>query len=95
MCVCVLMTHRVCEPACVSQGRTACLHALVTPCPGVCMCVCACVRVCVHDSLRPEGEGSAGDGGGQVEALGDLPPDLLVDDLHQASLLRHQLVELV
>lgn len=45
------------------------------------------------NSLRAQGEGGAGDGGGQVKAFGDLPPDLLVDDLHQPALLGHQLVE--
>lgn len=44
-------------------------------------------------SLGPQGEGGAGDGRGQVQAFGDLPPDLLVDDLHQAPLLRHQLIQ--
>lgn len=45
--------------------------------------------------LGAQCEGGAGDGRGEVEAFSDLPPDLLVDDLHQASLLRHQLVQLV
>ena len=44
-------------------------------------------------SLGPQGEGGAGDGRGQVQAFGDLSPDLLVDDLHQAPLLRHQLIQ--
>lgn len=43
--------------------------------------------------LGAEGEGCTGDGGGEVEAPGDLPPDLPVNDLHQAALLCHQLVE--
>ena len=38
-------------------------------------------------------EGSAGDARGQVQSLGDLPPQLLVDDLHQAALLRHQHIQ--
>lgn len=50
-------------------------------------------EVAAPNSLRAQGEGGAGDGGGQVKAFGDLPPDLLVDDLHQPTLLRHQLVE--
>lgn len=45
--------------------------------------------------LGAQREGGAGDGRGEVETFCDLPPDLLVDDLHQASLLRHQLVQLV
>lgn len=45
--------------------------------------------------LGAQREGGAGDGCGEVETFGDLPPDLLVDDLHQASLLCHQLVQLV
>lgn len=45
--------------------------------------------------LGAQREGGAGDGRGEVETFGDLPPDLLVDDLHQASLFRHQLVQLV
>ena len=50
----------------------------------------SCVGGATCGDLRcSEGEGSAGDGGGQVQALGDLPPQLLVDDLPQASLLRH------
>lgn len=50
-------------------------------------------ELAVHNSLRAQGEGGAGDGGGQVKAFGDLPPDLLVDDLHQPTFLSHQLVE--
>lgn len=50
-------------------------------------------ELCAANSLRAQGEGGAGDGGGQVKAFGDLPPDLLVDDLHQPALLGHQLVE--
>lgn len=45
--------------------------------------------------LGAEREGGAGDRCGEVEAFGDLSPDLLVDDLHQASLLRHQFIQLV
>jgi len=45
--------------------------------------------------LCSEGEGGAGDGGGQVEALGDLAPQLLVDDFHQAALRHDQLEQLV
>lgn len=47
------------------------------------------------DLLGAEGKGSAGDGCGEVETFGDLSPDLLVNDLHQASLLRHKRVQLV
>lgn len=43
--------------------------------------------------LCAEGEGGAGDGGGQVQAFGDLSPDLLVYHLHQTSLLSHQLIQ--
>lgn len=43
--------------------------------------------------LSPEGEGGAGDGCGQVQAFGDLPPDLLIDDLHQAPLLCDQFIQ--
>lgn len=43
--------------------------------------------------LCAQGERCTGDGGGQVQSLCDFPPDLLVDDLHQAPLVRHQLVE--
>lgn len=45
--------------------------------------------------LGAESESCAGDGCGQVETFGDLPPDLLVDNFHQASLLCHKLVQLV
>lgn len=43
-------------------------------------------------SLGSQGKGSTGDRCGQVQPFGDLPPYLLVDDLHQATLLCHQLV---
>ena len=52
------------------------------------MCVCVCVYW-----LCAEGEGCTGDWGRQVESLGDLPPQFLVDDLHQATLLRYQPIE--
>lgn len=42
--------------------------------------------------LGAERKGCAGNGCGEVETFGDLSPDLLVNDLHQASLLRHQRV---
>lgn len=42
--------------------------------------------------LGAERKGCAGDGRGEVETFGDLSPDLLVNDLHQAPLLRHQRV---
>lgn len=45
------------------------------------------------DSLSSQRERGTGDGGGQVKAFGDLPPDLLVDDFHQPSFLGHQFVE--
>lgn len=50
-------------------------------------------RLSPGHSLSPEGEGSAGDGRGQVQAFGDLPPDFLVDDLHQASFLCDQFIQ--
>ncbi len=43
--------------------------------------------------LCSESEGSAGDGGRQVQALRDLPPQLFIYDLHQPPLLCHQLVQ--
>ncbi len=43
--------------------------------------------------LCAQGECGAGDGGGQVQAFGDLPPDLLVYHLYQTSLLGHQLIK--
>ena len=43
--------------------------------------------------LGAQREGSAGDGRGQIQSLGDLSPQLLVDDLHQAALLCHQHVQ--
>lgn len=46
-----------------------------------------------RDLLGSKRERGTGDGGGQIKAFGDLPPDLLVDDLHQPSLLGHQFVE--
>ena len=49
---------------------------------------------CVY-SLCAEREGGAGDAGGQVEALADLAPQLLVDDLHQPTLADHEPEELV
>lgn len=47
----------------------------------------------ISDSLCAQGESCTGDGGGQVESLCDFSPDLLVDNLHKAALLRHQLVQ--
>lgn len=44
-------------------------------------------------SLCPKCEGSTGDGGRQVEPLGDLPPQFLVDNLYQAAFLGHQHVQ--
>lgn len=46
-------------------------------------------------SLRPEREGGAGDGRGQLEALDDLLPQLLVDDVDEAAARHHQVVQLV
>ena len=48
--------------------------------------------------LGSQHEGSTGDGCGQVQSFGNLPPRLLVDYLHQAALLhrrhiRHEQVE--
>ncbi len=43
--------------------------------------------------LSSESEGSAGDGGRQVQALRDLPPQLFIYDFHQPPLLCHQLVQ--
>ena len=48
-----------------------------------------------HHSLCAQGEGRAGDGGGQVETLGDFSPNLLVDHLDQAAARHHELVQLV
>lgn len=45
------------------------------------------------DLLCAQGESCTGDGGRQVESLCDFPPDLLVDNLHKATLLCHQLVQ--
>ena len=56
------------------------------------VCVCVCVCVCVY-WLCAEGEGCTGDWGRQVESLGDLPPQFLVDDLNQATLLCYQPIE--
>lgn len=43
--------------------------------------------------LCAQGERCTGDGGRQVQSLCDFSPDFLVDDLHQAPLLCHQLVK--
>ena len=64
-------------------GRVAQVHGL------------ALQRVEVLGVLGAEGEGGRGDGGGEAEPLDDLLPLLLVDHLHQAALLHHQVVELV
>lgn len=61
-------------------------------------CKLMCRSTFVHGKrqeilLCAEGEGGAGDRGGQVQAFGDLPPDLLVYHLHQTSLLSHQLIQ--
>lgn len=50
--------------------------------------------VCVY-WLCAEGEGCTGDWGRQVESLGNLPPQFLVDNLDQTALLCHQPVERV
>lgn len=55
----------------------------------------AFLKVRERHLLGAESESCAGDGCGQVETFGDLPPDLLVDNFHQASLLCHKLVQLV
>ena len=52
------------------------------------------VYVCVY-WLCAEGEGCTGDWGRQVESLGNLPPQFLVDNLNQTTLLCHQPVEWV
>ena len=44
--------------------------------------------------LSSESEGCGGDGGGKLEISDDLLPLLLVDHLHQAALLHHQVVQL-
>lgn len=44
-------------------------------------------------SLCAQSEGGTGDGSGEVQALGYLPPYLLIDDLHQASFFRDELVQ--
>ena len=54
----------------------------------------ALVRIEVLHVLGAESEGGTGDRAGQVEALGDLAPQLLVDDLDEAALGHHELVEL-
>lgn len=43
--------------------------------------------------LGAEGESCAGNRRGEVETFGDFPPDLLVNNLHQPPLLRHQLIK--
>lgn len=43
--------------------------------------------------LCAQGERCTGDGSRQVQSLCDFSPDFLVDDLHQAPLLCHQLVK--
>lgn len=45
--------------------------------------------------LCAQGKGCTGDGSGKVETFGDFPPDLLVNNLHQASFLCHKLIKLV
>ena len=50
---------------------------------------------CNQYSLCSEGECCTSDATGQVEAFADLPPKLLVDDLHQASLGHNQSEEFV
>lgn len=65
-------------------GTFACANAI---CQSVLFCV---LLVC---SLGAECEGRAGYGGGQVEAFGDFSPDLLVDDVHETTLLRHQFIQ--
>lgn len=55
----------------------------------------ALVRIQVLHVLGAQREGGRRDGRGQVEALGDLAPNLLVDHLDQAAARHHELVELV
>ena len=55
----------------------------------------ALVGIQVFHVLGAEGEGGAGDGRGQVEALGDLAPQLLVDHFDEAAFGHYQAVELV
>lgn len=43
--------------------------------------------------LCAEGKGCAGDRCGEVETFGYFPPDLLVNNFHQASLLCHKLIK--
>lgn len=50
--------------------------------------------VCVY-WLCAEGKGCTGDWGRQVESLGNLPPQFLVNNLDQTALLSHQPVEWV
>ena len=51
------------------------------------------IQLCCY-LLGPKSEGGRSDGGGEAETLDDLLPLLLVDDLHQAALLTHQVIQL-
>jgi len=55
----------------------------------------ALVGVEVLHVLGPERESGAGDGRGQVEALGDLAPQLFVDNLDEAALGHDEPIEFV
>lgn len=51
--------------------------------------------MCFQSLLCAEGESCTGYGGGQVQAFGDLPPDLLIDYLNQASFLCYKFIKLI